>query len=193
MSVSLQKAIARHLILQIKMKTKFNLYLIALLFAIQPVFGQDDIAKRNAAIETFKTSLINTAIADFKFISVDKKVWESKKLKGKVVVINFWFTTCGPCIKEMPLLNDLVAANKEKPVVFIAPGPDEEAKITKFLKKNPFNYHIVPNSLGYITTMKIENFPTHLVVDKEGIIRQVFIGYEDDIREKLQEAIDNQL
>jgi hypothetical protein len=34
--------------------------------------------------------------------------------------------------------------------------------------------------------MNIENFPTHLVVDKEGIICQVFIGYADDIKEKLQ-------
>ena len=172
------------------MKTRFSLYLLALLFAVQPAFSQNDAAKRTAAIETFKASLINTAVADFKFTGLDKKVWESKKLKGKVVVINFWFTTCGPCIKEIPLLNELVAANKEKAVVFIAPGLDEEARITKFLKRNPFDYNIIPSSLDYIDSMMIENFPTHLVIDKEGIIRQVFIGYEDDIKVKLQEAID---
>jgi hypothetical protein len=37
--------------------------------------------------------------------------------------------------------------------------------------------------------MNIENFPTHLVIDKEGVIRQVFIGYADDIKEKLQAEI----
>jgi hypothetical protein len=38
--------------------------------------------------------------------------------------------------------------------------------------------------------MHIENFPTHLVIDKQGNIRQVFIGYADDIKEKLQAEID---
>lgn len=175
------------------MKPKFSLYFLVFLFAVLPAFSQDEVARRNAAIETFKTSLVSTAIPGFKFTSLDKQVWESKQLKGKVVVINFWFTTCGPCIKEIPLLNALVDANKEKPVVFIAPGPNEESKITKFLKRNPFNYHIIPNALDYINTVKIENFPTHLIIDKEGIIRQVFIGYENDIKEKLQEAIDKLL
>ena len=41
--------------------------------------------------------------------------------------------------------------------------------------------------------MNIENFPTHLVIDKEGIICQVFIGYADDIKEKLQVEIDKLL
>jgi thiol-disulfide isomerase/thioredoxin len=41
------------------------------------------------------------------------------KLKGKVVVLEFWATWCGPCIKAMPHLNDLVEQFKNKPVVFI--------------------------------------------------------------------------
>ena len=173
------------------MKTKLSLYILALLFAIQPVYCQDGAPKRDAAIETFKNSIINTPVADFKFTGLDKQVLELQKLKGKVVVLNFWFTTCGPCIKEMPLLNELVAANTERPVVFIAPSPDDERRVNKFLKKNTFSYHIIPSSLSYITTMKIENFPTHLVIDKEGIIREVFIGYAAGIKVEIQQAIDN--
>ncbi len=175
------------------MKKILGLSTIVLLMLTQSAFAQDEAAKRYAAIETFKTSLVNKPLADFKFTSLDKQVLELKKLKGMVVVINFWFTFCGPCIKEMPFLNELVEANKKNTVVFIAPAPDNENQVTKFLKRNTFSYHIVPSSLDYINTIKIENFPTHLVVDKEGIIRQVFIGYADDIKTKLQEAIDKLL
>jgi peroxiredoxin len=93
----------------------------------------------------------------------------------------------------MPFLTELVAANKENPVVFIAPAPENETQIKKFLQKNTFTYQIVPSSLNYINTMHIENFPTHLVIDQDGIIRNAFVGYTDDIKMKLQEAIDKLL
>ncbi len=85
----------------------------------------------------------------------------------------------------MPHLNKLVADNTDS-VVFIAPAPETESQIRNFLKKYTFEYNIIPSSIDFINSMKIENFPTHLVVDRQGIIRQVFIGYADDIKEKLQ-------
>ena len=105
-------------------------------------------------------------------------------------MINFWFTACKPCIAEMIYLNKLVEENKDSSVVFIAPAPENETQIKKFLKKYSFEYNITPFSTDFIASMNIENFPTHLVVDKEGIIRQVFIGYADDIKDKLQAEID---
>ncbi|GAB2817458.1 TlpA family protein disulfide reductase [Ferruginibacter profundus] len=175
------------------MKKIIGLNILALLLITQIAIGQDEAAKRAAAIELFKTSVVNKPLADFKFTSIDKQALELKKLKGKIIVINFWFTYCGPCIKEMPFLTELVAANKENPVVFIAPAPENEKQIRKFLQKNTFTYQLIPSSLDYIKTMHIENFPTHLIADKDGIIRQVFIGYTDDIKMKLQEAIDQLL
>jgi hypothetical protein len=90
----------------------------------------------------------------------------------------------------MIYLNKLVQENKDSSVIFIAPAPENETQIKKFLKKYAFEYNITPSSADFISSMHIENFPTHLVVDKQGIIRQVFIGYADDIKEKLQAEID---
>lgn len=138
----------------------------------------------------FKNTLINKPLETFSLTDLNKKTWTADSLKGKVAVINFWFTACKPCILEMPHLNKLVVENKDKAVVFLAPAPEDETKIKKFLKKYSFDYTITPASLDFITQMNIENFPTHLIIDKEGIIRQVFIGYADDIKEKLQTEID---
>ena len=151
--------------------------------------GNDERAIQQIKMDAFKNALLNKPIGTFHLKDLNNKKWDSKELKGKTVVINFWFTACRPCIMEMVYLNKLVAENKDSAVVFIAPAPENEVQIKKFLKKYSFDYNIIPSSIDYITAMGIENFPTHLVIDKEGIIRQVFIGYADDIKEKLQTEI----
>ncbi|HEX6171491.1 MAG TPA: TlpA disulfide reductase family protein [Chitinophagaceae bacterium] len=151
--------------------------------------GNDERALQYAKIDAFKNSLLNQPLQSFHLTDLNNKKWDLKALRGKTIIINFWFTACKPCIQEMPHLNKLVAANKDS-IVFIAPAPENEAQIKKFLRKYVFDYNITPSSTDFISSMNIENFPTHLVVDKEGIIRQVFIGYADDIKEKLQAEID---
>ena len=151
--------------------------------------GHDELALQRAKLEAFKNSLLNRPVTSFHLVDLNKQTWDSKELKGKVVVINLWFTACEPCIMEMPFLNKLVANNKNNPVVFIAPAPENENLIKKFLKKFQFDYNIIPTSVDFISSLNIENYPTHLVIDKEGIIKQVFIGYSDDIQEKLQQEI----
>jgi peroxiredoxin len=151
--------------------------------------ANDEKALQYARIDAFKNSLINKPLKEFDLTDLNKKRWESKELRGRTIVFNFWFTACKPCIREMVYLNKLVQENKDTSVVFIAPAPENETQIKKFLKKYAFEYNITPSSADFISSMHIENFPTHLIVDKQGIIRQVFIGYADDIKEKLQVEI----
>ena len=151
--------------------------------------GSDERSQQVEKLEAFKKSLINTPLKDFHLTDLNNKKWKSKDIKGKILVINFWFTACKPCIQEMPYLNKLVEENKINDIAFLAPAPENESQIKKFLKKYQFDYTICPASVDFISSMNIENFPTHLIVDKTGIIRQVFIGYADDIKEKIQTEI----
>ena len=64
------------------------------------------------------------------------------ELKGKVVVINFWFVACKPCVEEIPELNELVEKYEEKDVVFLGFALDNEKRLNSFLEKTPFKYHI---------------------------------------------------
>lgn len=188
------------------MKKIISLFIIGTI-AIQPALSQStamadsttipapksEHLQLDASREAFKKNLLNKPLKDFRLTDLDKKAWNLSELKGKVVVINFWFTTCKPCIIEMPHLNELVADNKDNPVVFIAPAPEDETRVRKFLKRYSFDYHIIPSSLEYISASGIENFPTHLIVDKKGTVRQVFIGYADDIKKKIQTEVDKLL
>jgi peroxiredoxin len=153
----------------------------------------NETAKRNAALDAFRRNLIGQQLPAFKIHGYDFRVWDSDQLRGRVLVMNFWFTACGPCIKEIPLLNKLTTDYKYKNVVFLALAPESRGLIKRFLKKNPFKYNIVPAALKYIEQLQVENFPTHLIIDKNGVIRQVFVGFEEGIREKLQAEMDKLL
>lgn len=61
--------------------------------------------------------------------------WE--KLKGKVVVLEFWNTQCAPCIRAIPHLNDLVETFSSRPVVFLSISDDNPDHLKAFLKKKP--------------------------------------------------------
>ncbi|MCI0336954.1 MAG: redoxin domain-containing protein [Acidobacteria bacterium] len=113
----------------------------------------------------------------FRVTSIDGKTFDSNALQGKVVVINLWFIACGPCRKEIPKLNQLVAEFKDKNVVFIAPSHDNPVALRSFLKIMPFDYNIIPNAEEIIISkFNATNFPTHIVIDQDGQIELMLVG-----------------
>jgi proline iminopeptidase len=109
--------------------------------------------------------------------------------KGKVVVLNFWFTTCPPCIQEMPHLNDLTTAYKGKDVVFLGLSFNDEGSVRAFLQKQPFVYHQIPNSDAIDSLYHVQSWPTSFVIDKNGQV--TYAGnYDAHIVETLSAAID---
>jgi peroxiredoxin len=98
------------------------------------------------------------------------------KLKGKVIVINFWFVECKPCIMEIPELNALVDKYKGKEVVFLGFSTNDKLKIEEFLKTKTFKYNIIPDSKEVAGLYNVNSFPTHFVVDKNSIISYYGLG-----------------
>jgi thiol-disulfide isomerase/thioredoxin len=96
---------------------------------------------------------------------------DSKELKGKIVVLNFWFINCPPCRHERPYLNQLVkeyAADSN--IVFVAIALDDKRQLETFLKENPFSYRVIPNGGGIAKDNDVDQYPTHVILDKEGKI-----------------------
>jgi peroxiredoxin len=115
-----------------------------------------------------KNEMVGKPAKPFTVQDMTGKTYSLKDLKGKVVVLNFWFVECMPCIKEMPELNSLVRKYKAKNVFFLAISNSEKAKIIKFLKKNSFNYSIVPKDVNntVLDDYNINAYPTHIIIDK---------------------------
>lgn len=108
-----------------------------------------------------------------KFSDNNGKKFKKNYLDGKPTFINFWFTRCPPCIKEIPSLNKL----KEKygnQVNFITITFNDKATVDEFLKTTPFNFKHIVNAQSEINRLEISAFPTSLILDKNGIIHNVF-------------------
>lgn len=129
-------------------------------------------------------------LPELRLRDIKGNIYDANSLKGKVVVLNFWFLACKPCRQEMPELNELVSKYKGRGVIFLGLGLDGEDAIQKFLQKTPFNYSIVPNTteLSY-KTFGISSWPTHIVVDQDGIIRLVDVGNTTDNLKQLKKTL----
>ena len=106
---------------------------------------------------------------------IDGSVKSFSEYRGKLLVINFWYINCGPCIAEMPYLNDLVNQYQNENVNFLALSFDTNQDIKSFLEKTEFKYEhgSISRSLMYDFTPVA---PGHFIVDSEGIIRDIIVG-----------------
>ena len=106
---------------------------------------------------------------------IDGSVKSFSDYKGKLLVINFWYINCGPCIVEMPYLNDLVDKYQNEDIQFLALSFDTIPDIKSFLNRTEFKYEhgSISRSMMYEFTPVA---PGHFIVDTEGVIRDIIVG-----------------
>ncbi len=138
--------------------------------------------------DQYKSQWVNQEISDVTLWSIDGEKITENELKNGVTVFNFWFASCKPCIKELPVLNSIAANPKFKDVLFVGATFDSQETVTKFLKKRTFDYKLVASEEFTKQTMNVKVFPTHLVL-KDGVILDLIIGYEEDIESTLSDII----
>ncbi|MEO9476469.1 MAG: TlpA disulfide reductase family protein [Cyclobacteriaceae bacterium] len=114
-------------------------------------------------------------------------------MEGQVVVINYWFTGCRPCIMEMPELNEVVARYAEQDVLFLAYANDIAPMVSSFLRKHQFDYTIIPGQMTATLNKGITLFPTHILVNREGIIEFTLTGYSEGVGDKISSQIEKML
>ena len=134
--------------------------------------------------------LVDEPAFAFSLRNMDGKMVSLSDMKGKVVVLDFWATWCGPCIKSMPAMQTAANHYKKDPNVeflFIDTGEkieDYESAVKKLLAENNYDFHVLydvrdpetkkcPVATGYA----IKGIPTKLVIDGKGRVRYRIVGY----------------
>jgi peroxiredoxin len=120
-----------------------------------------------------RKELDGTIITDLSFEDIDGNKYTSQTLKGNVVVINFWFIQCKPCVEEFPDLNTLKAEFELKPVEFLAVSWNTTSDLEKFLKTKKFDFKVVPNGGSLIEKLKIPYYPYNVIIDQNGKIEYI--------------------
>jgi thiol-disulfide isomerase/thioredoxin len=114
----------------------------------------------------------------FPFISLEDingQVYTKASISGKILVVKCWFIHCVACVKEMPRLNQLVQQYQHRDdILFLSLAFDGREQLRSFMKTTVFNYAVIPVPESYLSdSLQINLYPTHLIVDKKGMIRTI--------------------
>lgn len=137
---------------------------------------------------------IGKSAPDYKMNDINGKTILSEDTKGKIVVLNFWFATCKPCIDEIPELNKVYDKYKDNPdVVFASITFENTKKVKSFIKEYSFKYPVYANAKEMCDLFKIKGFPTNIILDREGKYSDYLIGGNSNIGQQLSKSIHNAL
>lgn len=163
---------------------KLAVPLLLVFFAIQPARGENVPQE-----ESYEMA------ADFTLPDLSGKKHKLSDFKGKVVLLDFWATWCGPCRLSTPALVALNAKLKGRKAAIIGLSIDEDpAVIPPFLKKMNVTHLVLhagsdPVSLSY----DVRGIPAFYILDKKGRIRKMYPGYRPGLEKDWERVIDSLL
>lgn len=137
--------------------------------------------KYNELSKKWRECIIGKGIPEFTVGSLTGREISTKDLRGKILVLNFWFIACPPCIAEMPALNRLVSEYKDSGVVFLGITFEKKEDIaSKFLSKYKFDFTIIPDAARVEELFGVMDHPVIFIVDREGTVAIAWSGGSTD-------------
>jgi len=159
--------------------------LIFLLFSLQlnNLFSQEKNIESNEQLkDKYKTlqkekkelrnQIDGSVLEELNFEDINGKKHSLESLRGKIVVLNFWFIQCKPCVEEFPDLNELKIKFKGKRVEFFAVSWNDKNSLTKFLKTNKLEFTVVSDRT-LNKKFEIPYYPYNVIIDKNGKVEYV--------------------
>ena len=100
-------------------------------------------------------------------------------LKGRIVLVNLWASWCGPCRKEMPLLEQLNRQYRSKGVTLVGVNVEpDSAAATDWLKATPVSFPILFDVDSKVSKLyQVEGMPNTVILDRKGNVRYIHRGY----------------
>lgn len=127
---------------------------------------------------------------DFEYTSFDGEKVSLSRMKGKIILLDFWESWCGYCILVLPKINELLKEYKNKGLIIIGITTENREQIEKLIKSNQLNYINIFADKSILKKYKVTARPTYYLIDKNGIIIKTSYGDLKKIESAVKTLID---
>lgn len=159
------------------MKNRIILILLMLIFMTVSACGDNE-DKNNT--DSYMELSEEDLAPDFTAETVDGKTFVLSEQKGKVVLLNFWATWCGPCVGEMPAFEKLYSEYGEKIAILAVDCAEDKDTVKQFVSDNGYTFPIAYDTEGTISAKyPTSGIPYTLVIGKDGKVQKTFLGADD--------------
>ncbi|MBS3918286.1 MAG: TlpA family protein disulfide reductase [Deltaproteobacteria bacterium] len=114
-------------------------------------------------------------------------------LRGKVVLLDFWATWCGPCKESIPHLIQLYKSYQDKGFELIGMSTDKAGDVEmvrRFVKSMDIPYPIIMTPDEVARNYKVTGLPTTVLIDKEGKVREKIVGFNSAIGQQIAARVE---
>lgn len=147
---------------------------------INAIIGETIRGGRSELKEKLLSDRLDMPMPAFEITSLKGGLLNSKEMEGKILIVDFWATWCGPCRKEFPHLNELVKKySNDDEVKFVAISTDrDKEKVAPFIEKYKYEIPIYFNN-NVSEEFGVQGIPSLFIIDKKGIIRYKKVGFTE--------------
>ncbi|MFN3849528.1 MAG: TlpA family protein disulfide reductase [Spirosomataceae bacterium] len=133
---------------------------------------------------------------NFILTNLENEVINSKDLKGKVIILDFWATWCAPCLASFPEIEKVVKYyQSDENIVFLFINTSDKkssSELKDFMKKKKYNFNVLIDEKNIVAKeFEVNSLPTKIIIDKSGNIVSKETGVTPNSSEKLIQFIES--
>ncbi|MDO4522901.1 MAG: TlpA disulfide reductase family protein [Eubacteriales bacterium] len=131
--------------------------------------------------ENAEETKVHVKVPDFEMTLLTGETVHFSDYEGKKILLNFWATWCGPCVGEMPALEQLAQEYSEELVILAVNCAEDQGTVSQFIEKNGYTFPVVMDNEEKIQAVfgGISSIPVTAIIDEEGYLVDASTGAQD--------------
>lgn len=115
---------------------------------------------------------------DFTLTALNGMAWNLARMRGNIVLVNFWASWCEPCREELPQLQQLYERHSDDGLVVVGVSDEDPGKTRQFLEEHGIGYPSLHDEVGSVMqSYQITAIPTSLIIGRDGQLLRRMEGY----------------